>query len=80
MTKHYTTSEMRAAEAEFREASREALDSGLMATQPLTAIRMNELCILGERMMRAEMVVKAIKGGGQTASPPVKKESVRMAT
>jgi len=61
MTKHYTTSEMRAAEAEFREASREALDSGLMATQPLTAIRMNQLCALGERMMRAEMVVKAMK-------------------
>ena len=64
MTQHYTTSEMRAAEAEFREASRAALSSGAMATQPLTVIRMNELCALGERMMRAEMAMKAMKAGG----------------
>jgi len=63
MNKRCTQSEMQAAEAEFREASREALHSGAMATQPLTAIRMNQLCALGERMMRAERAMKAMKAG-----------------
>ena len=64
MNKRCTHREMQAAEAEFREASRAALSSGAMATQPLTVIRMNELCALGERMMRAEMAMKAMKVDG----------------
>lgn len=63
MTTQSTHSEMRAAEADFREASREALQIGAMATQPLTVLRLNQLCALGERMMRAERVMKAMKAG-----------------
>ncbi|RYF40478.1 MAG: hypothetical protein EOO25_12495 [Comamonadaceae bacterium] len=61
MDQRSTHSDMQAAEAEFREASRAALSSGAMATQPLTVVRMHELCALGERMMRAEMAMKAMK-------------------
>jgi hypothetical protein len=33
----------------------EALRRGLVATKPLTAVRLAELCVLGEQMMRAKM-------------------------
>jgi hypothetical protein len=45
--------ELRIAEAEYEAARAEALHRGQIATQPLTAQRLGELCALGERMMRA---------------------------
>lgn len=64
MNKRCTHSEMQAAEAEFHEATRAALHSGAMATQPLTVIRINQLCALGERMIRAERAMKAMQVRG----------------
>jgi hypothetical protein len=42
--------ELRKAIAEDRAAKSEALQRGLDATQPLTLIRLGELCALGDRM------------------------------
>jgi hypothetical protein len=42
--------ELRIAEAEDSAARKEALVKGLIATQPLTVIRLGELCALGEKM------------------------------
>jgi hypothetical protein len=36
-------------------ATAEALQRGLIATKPLTAVRIAELCALGEKMMQAKM-------------------------
>jgi hypothetical protein len=33
----------------------EAMRRGLIATKPLTAVRLAELCVLGEQMMKAKM-------------------------
>ncbi|MEP6791376.1 MAG: hypothetical protein ABI907_08385 [Ramlibacter sp.] len=43
--------ELRDAEADDVEARQEALYRGLVATQPLTAVRLQELCALGEKML-----------------------------
>ena len=42
--------ELRKAIAEDRAAKSEALQRGLDATQPLTLVRLSELCALGDRM------------------------------
>ncbi len=55
---------LKSAIADDRSAKREALQCGLDATQPLTLVRLNELCALGERMRktlkRRELAGKAL--------------------
>jgi hypothetical protein len=43
--------ELNLAEIEDSAARAEAMHQGLVATQPLTATRLRELCVLGEKMM-----------------------------
>jgi len=44
--------ELRSAQAADDEAKKQALQKGLVATKPLTAVRLAELCLLGETMVR----------------------------
>ena len=46
--------ELQSAEAENGRATQQALQKGLVATQPLTATRLSELCELGERMYQTQ--------------------------
>jgi hypothetical protein len=46
--------ELNLADIEDLAARSQAMRSGLSATQPLTTVRLRELCELGEKMMRAE--------------------------
>ncbi len=48
-------SELNSAVADDKAAKAEAMQKGLAATQPLTQCRLQELCELGEKMMRAEI-------------------------
>jgi hypothetical protein len=41
--------------AEDEAAKKEALLTGLIATKPLSVVRLQQLCALGERMMKAAM-------------------------
>jgi hypothetical protein len=41
--------------AEDRLAKHDALEAGMLASQPLTSVRLAELCALGERMMFADL-------------------------
>jgi hypothetical protein len=50
---HSMLRELTSAVAEDEAAKREAFEIGLMATRPLSVIRLQQLCALGERMMRA---------------------------
>jgi hypothetical protein len=43
------------ADAEDRLAKCNALEAGMLASQPLTYFRLAELCALGERMMHASL-------------------------
>jgi hypothetical protein len=49
----YRMTKLSRAIAEDRAAKNEALQMGLVATQPLTATRLDQLCALGEKMMHA---------------------------
>jgi hypothetical protein len=49
-TINHFIAELRKAIAEDRAAKLEALQRGLDATQPLTLVRLSELCALGDRM------------------------------
>jgi hypothetical protein len=51
MTSHIAYAELKIAIAEDRAAAAEALQRGLVATKPLSAIRIAELCELGEKMV-----------------------------
>jgi len=53
MTSHSAYAELKIAIAEDRAAAAEALQRGLAATKPLTAIRIAELGELGEKMVMA---------------------------
>lgn len=53
MNINYHTAQLARAIAEDHAAKIEALQRGLLATTPLTAIRLGELCALGEEMMHA---------------------------
>ena len=50
---HSLKTELANATAEDEAAKKEALDTGLIATKPLTIKRLQQLCDLGERMMKA---------------------------
>jgi hypothetical protein len=41
-----------------RAAKSEALQRGLMATKPLTVVRLQELCALGEKMVAADRALR----------------------
>jgi hypothetical protein len=43
---------------EDRAAKSEALQRGLVATKPLTVVRLGELCALGERMIAADRALR----------------------
>jgi hypothetical protein len=47
---------LKAAIAHDRGAKAEALQRGLAATQPLSLVRLGELCALGDRMARSSAV------------------------
>lgn len=47
------------AKLEDRAAKQEALHRGMVATKPLSAVRLKELCVLGERMMAASRELAA---------------------
>jgi hypothetical protein len=49
---HLLKTELADATAEDEAAKKEALDAGLIATKPLTVKRLQQLCELGERMMK----------------------------
>ena len=51
----FRLNDLNAAIAAEYAAKAEALRMGLLATQPLTAIRLGELCALGEKMIDAKM-------------------------
>ena len=51
MTSHSAYTELKIAIAEDRAAAAEALHRGLVATKPLSVIRIAELCELGEKMV-----------------------------
>ena len=53
MTTNSAYAELKTAIAEDRAAAAEALHQGLVATKPLTATRLAELCELGEKMVQA---------------------------
>ena len=50
---HSLKTELANATAEDEAAKKEALDTGLIATKPLSVKRLQQLCELGERMMKA---------------------------
>jgi hypothetical protein len=50
---HLLKTELANATAEDEAAKKEALDTGLIATKPLTVKRLQQLCAMGERMMQA---------------------------
>jgi hypothetical protein len=55
MNADFRLDDLNAAIAAEWEATAEALRKGLIATRPLTAVRLAELCALGEKMMQAKM-------------------------
>jgi len=55
MNAHFRLNDLNAAIAAEWAATAEALQRGLIATKPLTAARLGELCALGEKMMQAKM-------------------------
>jgi len=59
---------LKSATQEDHAAKREALQRGLMATRPLTIVRLRELCALGERMIAAERAVRLARLSFATAS------------
>jgi hypothetical protein len=55
MNADFRLNDLNAAIAAEWEATAEALRKGLIATRPLTAVRLGELCALGEKMMQAKI-------------------------
>jgi hypothetical protein len=55
MNADFRLNDLNAAIAAEWAATTEALQKGLIATRPLTAERLIELCALGEKMMQAKM-------------------------
>jgi len=55
MNAHFRLNDLNAAIAAEWAATEEALQKGLIATRPLTADRLIELCALGEKMMQAKI-------------------------
>lgn len=54
MSTHFRLTELNNAIAADILAREEAMRRGLLATKPLTATRLGELCVLGEKMMHAK--------------------------
>jgi hypothetical protein len=54
MNADFRLNDLNAAIAAEWDATAEALHKGLIATKPLTAVRLAELCVLGEKMMKAK--------------------------
>jgi hypothetical protein len=50
---HSLQKELAHATAEDEAAKKEAFETGLMATRPLSVVRLQQLCALGERMTKA---------------------------
>ena len=55
MNTAFRLNELNAALAAEYAVTAEALQRGLIATLPLTTVRLGELCALGEKMMKAKM-------------------------
>ncbi len=68
--------ELKKAIAEDRAAKSEAFQRGLAATQPLTLVRLSELCALGDRMAhttaRRRMAVAGLRAALAAVSNPTK--------